>query len=112
VKKLSLLLVALVCLGGFASSRAGSTNETDFTEQEAKAFLKVGLERSAITGRFGNPMTETTATDASTVLTFLRPFSSKPKPSPAPIHFAGFHVYLRDNKLIHWDPITSDAPEP
>jgi hypothetical protein len=112
LRSISVTLFAFLCLGGFMSCHAGSASEADFTEGEAKAFLRIGVERGAIIGRFGKPMTETTATDGSTVLTFLRPFSSKPKPSPAPIHFAGFQVYLRDNKLIHWDPITSDAPEP
>jgi len=112
LRRISRILVVFLCMGAFASCRPESTKQNDFTEQDARAVLKIGVERSAIAARFGDPKTEITATDGSTVLRFLRPFSTKPNPPPAPIHFAGFQVYLRDNKLVHWDPITSNAAEP
>jgi hypothetical protein len=110
---LSLVCGAALCFGAAGSCRHPSTIEGDYTEQEAKEFLKIGVERSAISARFGQPISDTQTGEGGEVLIYHRPFRTRATaPSPGKYHFTGFSVYLRDNKLVRWEPITANTSDP
>jgi len=109
----SLVSAAVLCLGVVGACRQSSVDESDYTEEQAREFLKVGIERRAISARFGEPVSETVAADGGVVLVYHRPFRVRGTESPPQtVHFTGFTVYLREGKLVRWEPIIGNTSAP
>jgi len=111
----NLCVPKLVCCAAFflallTSCGSNSEKRSDYSEKDVREFLKPGIARAEISTRFGIPIFETAASDGTTVLIYHRPFPVHRKERQA--GFSGFKVYLRENKLISWDPIIGDQSVP
>ena len=99
----------LICLSVFGFGCDRQKQQPGYDETAVRNYVKPGLTQSELSARFGDPWLETTASDGSKVLIYHRPFvyvDGKERDADKE-GFTGFKVYLQDNKVIRWDPITS-----
>jgi hypothetical protein len=96
----------LVC-----SSCRGREEQADYTEDDVKKYVQLGITtRSELSSRFGNPLSETKASDGTPVLIYHRPFIivNGREHLADKEGFTGFKVYLQNDKVVRWDPIVGD----
>jgi len=77
----------------------------EYDEAKVKEIVRPGAARGVIVSSFGKPVYEASTEDGGVVLIYrMRPRHSTEKNA-----FGGFEVYLRNDKVVGWDRITSDT---
>lgn len=102
----SVVISMLVC-----SSCRGGEQPADYTEDDVKRFVQLGITtKSELSSRFGDPLSETKASDGTPVLIYHRPFIfvNGREHLADKEGFTGFKVYLENDKVVRWDPIVGD----
>lgn len=78
----------------------------DYDEGFVAKTVRSGMTREELYSYFGQPVTETKASDSSSVLFYFK----RTKHDGAQNIFGGFEVYVRSNKVVGWDAIrTNDS---
>jgi hypothetical protein len=102
-------LAILILLSAWSCAK--HRDARDYEEVDVKTFVTPGISRSVLVSRFGAAELETTAADGTVVLIFHRPtiYVNGKEHLADKEGFTGFKVYLRDDKVLSWDAITSGA---
>ena len=80
----------------------------DYDEVFVTKTVKPGMTRAELYSHFGEPVTETKASDGSSVLFYFK----HTKHDGAQDIFGGFEVYLNNDKVLGWHAIrTNDSKQ-
>jgi hypothetical protein len=101
--------ILIICLGLSVFSCRKAANPSDYDEQFVKDTIKPGMSRQEVLSYFGKPLIESAAQEGATVMVYrkaTKSFRTKDMLEDKG-GFDGFEVFIRDDKVLEWHPITS-----
>jgi hypothetical protein len=90
--------IALFLVG--CDKHAGETRE--YTEEQVAALVRPGVPREVILAKFGQPLRESHFPEGYDVMYYIE-ISSKNREKD--YEFGGFEVFIRDGRVVRWEPI-------
>jgi hypothetical protein len=86
-----------------ACSRSGKGGWHSLDQAEVEKNIHVGMSRNEVIAKFGKPLQELPNNDGSVRMIYLD--SSFASPGAKPLHYTGFQLILRNEKVISYLPV-------